>query len=112
MFVVFAARIYSEYYKKNLTPNTLLAAHIIYFIALVFHAFVLARNIRKQIFIGRKLLKKVLPETIKQLKERFPDKDIQLWFQLFAFSGQRSGGEGEKSERPCQRDQYDCATQE
>lgn len=34
-------------------------------------------------------LKKLLPEAVKQLKELFPDKNIQLWFQDEARIGQQ-----------------------
>lgn len=37
----------------------------------------------------RKLLKKLLPEAVKQLKGLFPDKDIQVWFQDEARIGQQ-----------------------
>ena len=89
MFAVLAAKIYSIYYKKNLMPTILLAAHISCFIVLAFHAFVLARSIRNLILKHRRLLKKVLPEAVRQLRERFPDKDIQLWFQDEARIGQQ-----------------------
>ncbi len=89
MFVTFVAKICKEYYKKNLMFDILLAAHIFYFTALAFHVFALARNIHKQIFTHNKLLKKVLPEAIKQLKELFLDKDIELWFQDEARIGQQ-----------------------
>ena len=89
MFVVFAARICREYYRRNLGLNILSPAPISYFTALVSHAFVLARNIHRQIWRHRRFLKKVLPEAIEQLKERFPDKDIQLWFQDEARIGQQ-----------------------
>lgn len=37
----------------------------------------------------RQLLKKLLPESIRLLRKRFPDKDIQLWFQDEARIGQQ-----------------------
>jgi hypothetical protein len=37
----------------------------------------------------RRLLKKLLPEAIKQLKKQFPDKVIELWFQDEARIGQQ-----------------------
>ncbi len=89
MFVVFAPKTCKEYYKRNLTLNILLVAHIFCCIVLVFHVFAPANGIRKQIFTHRRLLKKVLPEAIRQLKKRFPDKAIQLWFQDEARIGQQ-----------------------
>ena len=89
MFAVSAAKTCGRYYKKNLTLSILLAARTFYFIALVFHAFVLAKDIHKPIFRHRRLLKKVLPEAIRQLRQCFPDKDIQLWFQDEARIGQQ-----------------------
>ena len=89
MFAVFAEKIYSKYYKKNLMLNILLAVHISCFIALAFHASALVNGIRKQIFRHRRLLKKVLPEAIRQLKKHFPDKVVQLWFQDEARIGQQ-----------------------
>jgi transposase len=89
MFAAFVVKICRKYYKKNLTPNILSAARTFYFNDLVFHVFVLVNGTRKQIFRHRRLLKKVLPEAIKLLKKRFPDKDIKLWFQDEARIGQQ-----------------------
>ncbi len=89
MFAVSAAKTCRRYYKKNLTLSILLAARTFYFIALVFHVFVLAKDIHRPIFRHRRLLKKVLPEAIRQLRQCFPDKDIRLWFQDEARIGQQ-----------------------
>jgi len=56
---------------------------------LVFHAFALVPDTPKRMLEHRRLLKKVLPEAVKQVKKRFPDKDIQLWFQDEARIGQQ-----------------------
>jgi transposase len=64
-------------------------ARIFCFIALVFHVFALVPDTPKRMLEHRRLLKKVLPEAVKQVKKRFPDKDIQLWFQDEARIGQQ-----------------------
>ena len=56
-------KIYSEYYKKNLKLNILLAEHISCFIALAFHAFALARNILNLTLKHKRLLKKSPPRS-------------------------------------------------
>ena len=73
----------------NSVPNTLSAVHISSFIDLVFHVYALARSIRKLMLRHKQLLKKLLPESVRLLRKRFPDKDIQLWFQDEARIGQQ-----------------------
>ena len=70
-------------------PIILLVACIFYFTALASHAFALVRSIHRPIFTNRRLLKKVLPEAVRQLKRLFPNKYIDLWFQDEARIGQQ-----------------------
>ena len=70
-------------------PNTLLAEHISFFTGSVFRVYLLVPGILKLTLRRRKLLKKLLPDAVRELKNLFPDKDIQLWFQDEARIGQQ-----------------------
>ena len=89
MFAAFVPEIYSTFFKKSLPLFILWAAPIFCFIASVFLVFALVHSIHKRILRRRRLLKKLLPEAIRQLRRQFPDKVIELWFQDEARIGQQ-----------------------